>query len=106
MAKLTETETNQQYVAYLETMGCFVWRNNTGMLKSGGRFVRFGKIGSGDVIGMTAKGQFISVENKSNGESVSKAQEEFACLVRLNNGIAFFVKSLDDLIEQTRGLLR
>ncbi len=106
MPKISETETNKQYVEYLERMGCFVWRNNTGVMKAGKRFVRFGFPGSGDVIGITSKGFFISVENKSNGEPVTDTQREFAARVKLNNGIALFVKSLDDLIEQTKGILR
>ena len=105
MPKLSETETNKQYVDYLEKMGCFVWRNNTGVLKSGCRFVRFGFPGSGDVIGLTSKGIFISIENKSNGEPVAPKQKEFANTVQRKNGLAFFVKSLDDLIEQTKGVL-
>lgn len=98
--KVSETKTNQEYVDYLTKIGCFVWRNNTGMLKSGGRFVRFGKLGSGDIIGLTPSGRFISIENKSNGEPISKAQHEFANSVAAKNGIAIFVKSLDDLISQ------
>lgn len=98
--KISETKTNQQYVDYLTKIGCFVWRNNTGMLKSGGRFVRFGKNGSGDIIGITPSGRFLSVENKSNGEPISKAQIDFAFNVKLNGGLALFVKSLDDLMQQ------
>lgn len=106
MKKLTETETNRQYVAFLEANGCFVWRNNTGCMKSGGRFVKFGKLGSGDVIGMTSTGRFISIENKSNGEPVSNSQAEFANWTRAKGGIALFVTGLDDLVLQTEGLLR
>jgi hypothetical protein len=104
--KLTETETNGLMVSYLEAHGCFVWRNNTGVLRAGGRFVRFGKNGSGDIIGMTASGRFVSVENKSNGEPISAAQAEFARTVNDKGGLAVFVTSLDDLIEQTKGVLR
>lgn len=106
MKKLTEAETNGQMVAYLEAHGCFVWRNNTGLLRAGKRFVRFGKNGSGDIIGMTATGRFVSVENKSNGEPISAAQAEFANTVKAKGGLAVFVTSLDDLIAQTGGLLR
>ena len=98
--RLSETETNKQMVEYLTRCGCFIWRNNTGCMKSGGRFVRFGKAGSGDIIGMTRHGKFLSVENKSNGEPISEAQKWFADNVQACHGIALFVTSLDDLIEQ------
>ena len=98
--KKSETETNKELLEYLLKAGFAVWRNNSGVMRSGKRFIRFGKIGSGDIIGMTPSGRFISIENKSNGEPVSKDQEEFAEMVKAKNGIALFVVSLDDLINQ------
>jgi len=82
-----------------------VWRNNSGVWNSGGRFIRFGYPGSGDIIGVTRDGRFISIENKSNNEPTKPAQVQFADEVRWHNGIALIVKSLDDLIQQTEGLL-
>lgn len=98
--KQSETETNKQMVEYLLKIGCYCWRNNTGCMKSGGRFVHFGHAGSGDIIGFTRTGRFISVENKSNGEPISDAQKEFSREVISRGGIALFVTSLDDLISQ------
>jgi len=105
MAKHSETETNKQMVEYLVKCGLFVWRNNTGCMKSGGRFVHFGKAGSGDIIGCLPDGRFLSIENKSNGEPISDAQKKFADEIRTHGGIALFVKSLDDLIEQIHVVL-
>lgn len=98
--RLSETETTKLMLEFLQFSGCFCWRNNTGCMKSGGRFVHFGKAGSGDIIGIMPNGRFISVENKSNGEPVSDAQKKFAEEVKAHNGIAFFVTSLEDLVNQ------
>ena len=75
--KISETMLNKQIVSYLHAIGCYVWRNNSGVLKSGTRFVRFGHVGSGDIIGITPNGRFISIENKCNGEPTSPGQAIF-----------------------------
>ncbi len=98
--QISETELNKQMVEFLLWKGCFVWRNNVGGMQAHGRFVHFGKAGSGDIIGMSPGGTFLSVENKSNGEPISPAQKEFARAVADHGGCALFVTSLDDLRVQ------
>lgn len=97
--KRKEVDCTRDILAFLARMGCFVWRNNTGVLKSGSRFVRFGKKGSGDILGILPNGRFFSVEVKSNGEPVSDSQKEFKELVEGVNGCAIIVKSLEEVIE-------
>jgi hypothetical protein len=70
------------------------WRNNTG--RRGG--VSFGKVGSGDIIGVY-HGYFISIETKTPNDSASVAQLKFSQDVREHGGFACFARDLDDAVE-------
>jgi hypothetical protein len=77
---------------------CFVWRNNSGALQDkSGRVVRFGKVGSSDIIGLTRYGRFVGVECKAKGNKQSPEQSEFERLIRYHNGIYILAYSVDDL---------
>jgi hypothetical protein len=81
--------------------GVYLWRNNTGALragKNGERFVRFGKVGSGDVIGVY-HGYFVSIETKVGRDTASQAQIEFAANVQAAGGYAIFARDVDDAAE-------
>ena len=98
--KVTETETNRQIVDFLNSVGCFVWRNNTGAFKTArGGFVRFGKVGSTDILGVSKDGRFVAIENKSNGEPLTDTQREFLREIKDRGGIAASVASLDEVVE-------
>lgn len=82
--------------------GYRLWRNNKGvLLDKRGVPVRFGLANdskavsdtwaSADLIGWSPTGQFVSVELKAPGGRVSKAQENWAALVRAGGGIALIV---------------
>lgn len=75
-----------------------VWRNNTG--KRGG--VSYGKTGSGDVIGFTDKGKFVSIEVKFDKDKPSPKQLEFREKVLLSTGWGVMVKTKVDFLEQVR----
>lgn len=84
---------------WLWNHGCFVWRNNTGAIKPPGsnRPIRFGKVGSPDIIGMTPSGRFIGVECKSGKNGLSEPQEAFRDLILEHNGIHVLAYCIEDL---------
>lgn len=103
--KRDESKLVKAAIDYLNLMGCFVWRNQTGvsrpMRSDGGTgYVPFGKVGSGDILGMTPTGRFISVECKVKGRKPTEHQEAFAAAVRKHGGIAMVIYDLDELEEQ------
>lgn len=84
----------------LYTLGIFAWRNNTGAVSIGSRFMRYGKTGSGDILGMTKTGQFLAIECKSSIGVQSPAQKLFQMQVEKNNGLYFLVTSAAELSEK------
>ena len=51
---------------YLETRGIYHWRNSTGAVRiAPGRFMRFGKVGSSDILGILPGGRLLCVECKA-----------------------------------------
>lgn len=105
--KQKETDCQKQIIAFLEKVGCYVWRNNSGVMRSGGRFVRFGKTGSSDVIGISPNGLFMAVEVKSNGEPLTRekdkgedSQEYFLRRIAEKRGISIIAESLADVVKE------
>jgi hypothetical protein len=88
------SELNNNIIQLGNARGGMLWRNNTG--RRGG--VSFGKVGSGDDIGIY-HGYFISIETKTPNDRASKAQIDFMEDVRYHGGFACFARSLDDAIE-------
>lgn len=90
----TAAELNAQVIQLGTYRGGFLWRNNTGRKGN----VSFGKVGSGDVIGVY-HGYFVSLETKTPHDRKSLAQLEFAKSVFDHGGFACFVRSLADAKE-------
>lgn len=96
-----ENEVLSECLKYLQLSGLFVWRNNTGGVKVGSRFVRFGFVGSSDILGITRDGRFLAVECKrEKGGRLSDAQRDFLGRIRADGGIALCVSSLEELKEK------
>ena len=67
-------------------------RNNTGATtytdkKGKKRYVRYGKTGSPDLIGIRYDGKFIGIECKTVNGKQSDAQKDFEIMVKNMNGI-------------------
>lgn len=99
----TENEIQKSILDYLRTRQYHCWRNNTGMHRAmygdKERFVRFGQVGSGDILGMTRAGRFFSIEVKRPGKKPTSEQLDFIKKVHENNGLAFVASSIDDVIN-------
>lgn len=94
-----EGEVVKSLLAYLEARGHTTWRNNSGAIRRRGRMVRFGKVGSPDLIGHTRNGAAIYVEAKRHGGKRSPEQVEFADKAIACHCIYVLAESVDDLIE-------
>jgi hypothetical protein len=99
-------------IRWLESVGCFVYRQNqggvTGEYKGKRRFVRFAHVkGISDIIGLTPAGVFIAVEVKQPKNKPTPDQDAFLERVRVKGGIAIVAHSVDELaaeyLSQTKG---
>lgn len=98
---MNESDVQKQCLEYLQAKGIYCWRNNTGVLRSGGRFVRFGMVGSADILGITKDGRFLAVECKrEKGGVLSDEQKTFLFNISHNRGVAIVVNSLESMITQ------
>ncbi|MCX7841236.1 MAG: VRR-NUC domain-containing protein, partial [Anaerolineae bacterium] len=67
-------------------------------MRIGRRFVRFGRNGSGDVLGvLPPNGQFISVEIKTVNDRLTDKQIEWMKRVRALGGIAIVAECVSDI---------
>lgn len=85
---------------YLQMLGCFVWRNNSGgytPYSDSGRVVRYGKVGSGDIIGLTPTGRHIEIEAKFGNNKQSEYQLEHQRKIESHNGIYILAYSVSDI---------
>ena len=90
----------------LKLNGIFAWRNNTGatptQYKGRKGFVRYGRVGSGDIFAILPGGVFCSVEVKTDKGVVSEHQIKWLDDVRAAGAQAFVVFGLHDLIFELR----
>lgn len=79
---MTMKKTNKitaEIISLLKLYGVRAWRNNTGAISRGGRFIKFGLPGSPDIIGYTNKGRFLGIEfkNSETSDILSSEQIDF-----------------------------
>lgn len=107
-----ESDIQEQIVEYLrfeQTRGRIAWfcRNNGGIVKTGGRFLRFYRLflskqkpmtkGKSDLDGQLLGGRYFALEIKADGEKASTEQLNFLQAVRDGGGIAAVVHSCLDV---------
>ena len=102
---MTEHEVQQAILARLGAVpGLLVWRNNTGAVKvDGGRLVRFGALGSADVLGVSAPlGRLVALEVKSRAGRSSDLQARWGKAVADLGGVYLVVRSVDEAVAGLR----
>jgi hypothetical protein len=82
----------------------WVERQNSGVARMGGRFVRFGWPGCSDLIGMMQDGRLLAVECKAPAGQVRAEQAEFLALVRRFGGVAFVARDCRDVLRELPGI--
>ena len=96
---MTEQTIQKQIMIALSLSGCLVFRNNTGAVKDGDRFIRYGLCkGSSDIIGLTPSGQFLAVEVKKRTGKPTKEQLTFIDAINEQGGIAGIARSVEDAL--------
>ena len=84
----------------------YAWRNNSGAVvseyKGKKRFMRYGKVGSSDILGLTRDGKLLAIEVKSAKGKPTETQLEFIQQVNAHGGKAFVAHSLGEVIEQLK----
>ena len=98
-----------QCLEWLAKHRIFCWRNNTGSYRTPeGRFIRYGHVGSGDIIGITpvvitsemvgrTVGLFTAIECKTATGKQSKPQQVFQTMIERNGGVYIVARSTSDL---------
>lgn len=103
-----ETKLVAACLRLLQLRGIYAWRNNTGVArpqrKDGSRgFVRFGKKGSADILGVLPGGRMLAVECKVGRNTTTPDQDEFLASVSSAGGLAVVVRdTVDELDEAIR----
>lgn len=110
MVKKTKSESQiqKEIMRELPSTGCVIFRNNTGVCRDGGRFVRYGLCkGGSDLIGWTPTvitpamvgktvAIFSAVEVKKDGGKMSEEQLYFVGRVLGDGGYAGSATSVDE----------
>jgi hypothetical protein len=86
--------------------GLRIWRNNTGAVKDQhGRLIRFGLVGSADILGVLApSGRFVAIEVKTDVGRQSEAQRNFQRMIEDHGGVYILARSVDDAVRGIDGL--
>jgi hypothetical protein len=111
--KQTEQSLVNACLNLLNTSGHFVWRNNTGVVKSSyttkkgvtsNRIWRAGIRGSSDILGIAEDGKFIAIECKIKPNKPSFYQTMFLQDIKDHGGYAIVAYSTDDIKQLTKGV--
>lgn len=94
---MKETALVKMCLEYLHLKGVFAWRNNSGMLKKGEHFIRFGAVGSADILGIINHGRFLAIECKVGKNKMSAQQTLWKARIEDMGGLHILAYSLDDL---------
>jgi hypothetical protein len=95
MAANSESLIQGEILEYLRLRGVFCWRNNSGVARTGGRFIRFGSPGAPDILGILPDGRFLGIEVKTPTGIVSEDQEAFHEAATRSGALVFTAWSLD-----------
>lgn len=86
----------------LRTHPAVAWceRMNSGAVRIGGRFLRFGWPGCPDVLGQLNDGRLLGVEVKGPAGKLRPEQAVFLDRVRAAGGVAFMARDLRDVLRE------
>ena len=92
----SEADIQRTILDYLKLHRIFHWRNNSGAIKTGKRFIRYGCKGSPDIIALH-RGQFVGIEVKGPGEDQTEDQLAFEQCVTKSGNRYIVARSLEDV---------
>lgn len=98
---MRESELVKATLQQINYFGYF-WRNNTGARKieenGSSRFIRFGHVGSADIIGV-ANGRFVAFEAKSDRGRQTENQRMFQAEIERHRGIYVLYRRPEEALE-------
>ena len=80
--------------------GIRVWENKTGAAYRNGRQIRYGLIGSADILGIAKGGTFVAIECKTGQAQLSPEQRAFKKMIENYGGIYIVARSIKDVIDK------
>lgn len=97
-----ENVVKNEILEYLRLCKIYAWSNNTGAVsvrspRGRDRFIRFGKPGSSDILGIMPDGRFIAIECKAERGRLSVMQRDFLEDIRSRGGVAFVARGVEDV---------
>jgi hypothetical protein len=88
---------------YLRVRGFFAWNNPSGAVEvRPGQWVRFGKVGSTDILGCLPGGRFLAIEVKAEKGRLSGAQRDFLGAIERLGGFAMVARSFQEVDRALR----
>ena len=78
----------------------WIHRQNTGSLRVGKRFIRFGWPGCSDILGQLRDGRFLACEVKSPTGKPTPEQSAFISQINSNGGLAFIARNCADVFRE------
>ena len=98
MAKTPESLVLTGCLSYLAKKGIYHWRNSSGAVRVGPkRFMRFGKVGSSDILGVLPGGKVLAIECKAKGGRLSPDQRQFLADISNLGGLSVIAYSWLDV---------
>jgi hypothetical protein len=76
---------------------CRIWRNSTGATINQGRVIRFGLVGSADILGVLKGGRFLAIEVKTPQGQQSQQQKRFEAMVTSMGGLYVLARCVEDV---------
>jgi len=101
-----ETKIVREVLSLLRDHHILAFRNNTGVARIGGRWVRFGVPGSPDIIGVLPGGRFLGIEVKTATGKEADHQRDFRERIELSGGVAIVVHSIEEALAKIKEYIR
>ena len=97
MALIKESDIQALILIYVTSLpGAFGFRMNTGAVRDGDRFIRYGLKGQPDIF-LILKGRFIGIEVKTRTGRQSEAQMQWQRNCERAGGLYILARSVDDV---------
>ena len=97
--KITEHQVQLEIMEYLRYNHYMFWRNNTGMIKLDKRHIRFGQVGSPDLMAVK-NGKFYAIEVKSPTGKLSEFQKSWLSEAEDNGARCIVAHSIEEFIAK------
>lgn len=95
--KTPEKEIQSEICKYLKAQGIFFWRNNTGVAMYGNRRIRYGAIGSPDILAIVKNGVLLGIEVKTQAGRQNEAQKRFQESMEKAGADYILARSVEDV---------